>query len=103
MVFQLSKTTLFSRLQPHSKLNREDPLLVPRRRFHIEPGAREKALLEEDPALKKYKSYKRSVWRLKRVGDVPTIVVVAGCCYEIYVRARMKKAAVEAQAKSEKA
>ncbi|XXG55414.1 hypothetical protein AAC387_Pa03g3088 [Persea americana] len=99
MVFQLSKTTLFSRLQPHSKLNREDPLLVPRRRFHIEPGAREKALLEEDPALKKYKSYKRSVWRLKRVGDVPTIVVVAGCCYEIYVRARMKKAAVEAQAK----
>lgn len=35
-------------------------------------------LLAEDPALKRFKSHKKSVWRLKRVGDVLTIVVVAG-------------------------
>lgn len=104
MAFLLSKTTLLSRLQSQSQVSNENPSAISRRGFHIELGAREKALLEEDPALKKFKSFKRSVWRLKRVGDVLTIVVVAGCCYEIYVRALMKKRAVdEAQAKSEEA
>ncbi|KAF8399316.1 hypothetical protein HHK36_015181 [Tetracentron sinense] len=50
-------------------------------------------LLEEDPALKRFKSHKKSVWRLKRIGDVLTIVVVAGCCYEIYVKATMREEA----------
>ncbi|XP_058096371.1 succinate dehydrogenase subunit 7B, mitochondrial [Magnolia sinica] len=96
MAFLLSKASPFSRFQIHSQPNKiEDPFLLSRRRFHLELGAREKALLEEDPALKKFKSYKKSVWRLKRVGDVLTIIVVAGCCYEIYVKTVMKKAAVE--------
>jgi len=34
--------------------------------------------LAEDPALKWFKSHKKSVWRLKRAGDVLTLVVVAG-------------------------
>ncbi|KAG9446507.1 hypothetical protein H6P81_012635 [Aristolochia fimbriata] len=95
MAFLLSKTSSFSRLQSR-KAKVEDAFSVPRRGFHIELGAREKALLAEDPALKKFKSYKKGVWRVKRVGDFLTIVVVAGCCYEIYVRTVMKKEAVEA-------
>lgn len=35
-------------------------------------------LLADDPALRRFKSHKKSVWRLKRIGDVLTIVVVAG-------------------------
>lgn len=35
-------------------------------------------LLAEDPILKKFKSNKGGVQRLKRLGDVLTIVVVAG-------------------------
>ncbi|OIW20086.1 hypothetical protein TanjilG_00577 [Lupinus angustifolius] len=35
-------------------------------------------LLAEDSALKPFKSYKKSVKQLKRIGDVLTIVVVAG-------------------------
>ena len=35
-------------------------------------------LLADDPVLKRFKSHKKSVWRLKRMGDVLTIVVVAG-------------------------
>ncbi|KAG6736434.1 hypothetical protein POTOM_060794 [Populus tomentosa] len=50
-------------------------------------------LLAEDPALKWFKSHKKSVWRLKRAGDVLTLVVVAGCCYEIYVKAVMREEA----------
>ncbi|KAK6920754.1 hypothetical protein RJ641_014432 [Dillenia turbinata] len=71
----------------------QDPLQLSRRGFHIEPGVREKALLAEDPSLARFKSYKKSVWKLKRVGDVLTIVVVAGCCYEIYVKATMREEA----------
>lgn len=40
--------------------------------------ARYLQLLAEDPSLKRFKSHKKSVWRLKRIGDVLTIVVVAG-------------------------
>ncbi|KAK3035818.1 hypothetical protein RJ639_034634, partial [Escallonia herrerae] len=50
-------------------------------------------LLAKDPALEPFKSHKKSVKRLKRVGDVLTMVVVAGCCYEIYVRAVMREEA----------
>ncbi|XP_042497083.1 succinate dehydrogenase subunit 7B, mitochondrial-like [Macadamia integrifolia] len=101
MAFLLSKTAMFSRSLSHSQ-KPEDPSFLSRRRLHIEPGAREKALLEEDPALKRFKSHKKSVWRLKRVGDVLTIVVVAGCCYEIYVKAVMREEArKQARATSE--
>ncbi|KAF7124568.1 hypothetical protein RHSIM_Rhsim12G0162300 [Rhododendron simsii] len=55
--------------------------------------ARYLQLLAEDPSLKRFKSHKKSVWRLKRIGDVLTIVVVAGCCYEIYVKAVMREEA----------
>ncbi|XP_042502763.1 succinate dehydrogenase subunit 7B, mitochondrial-like [Macadamia integrifolia] len=92
MAFLLNRTTMFSRFQSHSQ-KEIDPNFLQSRRLHMEPGAREKALLEEDPALKQFKSHKKSVWRLKRVGDVLTIVVVAGCCYEIYVKAVMREEA----------
>ncbi|PSS07812.1 Succinate dehydrogenase subunit 7B like [Actinidia chinensis var. chinensis] len=92
MVFLLSKTTLLSHLRSHPQKT-EESLSLSRRGFHIEPGPREKALLAEDPSLKRFKSHKKSVWRLKRVGDVLTIVVVAGCCYEIYVKAVMREEA----------
>jgi len=62
------------------------------RGIHIEPGAREKALLEEDPALKKFKSHKNSIRRMQRARDILTIVVISGCCYEIYYKTMMKKA-----------
>lgn len=35
-------------------------------------------LLAEDAALKPFKSYKQSVKKLRKIGDVLTIVVVAG-------------------------
>jgi len=34
--------------------------------------------LAEDSALKRFKSHKKSVHKLKRIGDVLTVVVVAG-------------------------
>ncbi|XP_073054042.1 succinate dehydrogenase subunit 7B, mitochondrial-like [Primulina eburnea] len=93
MAFLLNKTTL-SALRLNSQAQKADGSSnLSRRRFHVEPGAREKALLAEDPALNRFKSYKKSVKRLKVFGDVLTIVVVAGCCYEIYVRAVMREEA----------
>ncbi|KAK8465811.1 hypothetical protein PHAVU_009G181300 [Phaseolus vulgaris] len=85
MAFLLNKTTIASHFRSHSQT--QDSASFPRRRFHVEPGSREKALLAEDSTLKPFKSYKKSVKQLKRIGDVLTVVVVAGCCYEIYVRA----------------
>ncbi|GMJ08911.1 succinate dehydrogenase 7B, succinate dehydrogenase 7 [Hibiscus trionum] len=66
-------------------------MAVPSRAFHVELGDREKALLAEDPSLRRFKSYKKNVWKLKRIGDILTIVVVAGCCYEIYVKAVLRE------------
>ncbi|KAK8465689.1 hypothetical protein PHAVU_009G149950 [Phaseolus vulgaris] len=86
MAFFLNKATIASRFVSHSQKT-EDSASFPRRRFHVEPGHREKALLAKDSVLKPFKSYKKSVKQLKRIGDVLTVVVVAGCCYEIYVRA----------------
>ncbi|KAG6754041.1 hypothetical protein POTOM_042049 [Populus tomentosa] len=57
------------------------------------PSTKDGALLAEDPSLKRFKSHKKSVWRLKRFGDVLTLVVVAGCCYEIYVKTVMREEA----------
>ncbi|KAH9776031.1 hypothetical protein WN944_013170 [Citrus x changshan-huyou] len=87
----LLKTTIASHLRSHTQEKREDALS--RRGYHVELGPREKALLADDPVLKRFKSHKKSVWRLKRMGDVLTIVVVAGCCYEIYVKAVMREEA----------
>ncbi|KAK9113914.1 hypothetical protein Syun_020711 [Stephania yunnanensis] len=101
MAFLLNKTNLFSwkkiQSQPQQKMT-----LQPHRAFHIEPGQREKALLQEDPVLKRFKSHKKSVYRVKRIGDVLTIVVVAGCCYEIYVKSAMREDARK-QARSNEA
>ncbi|GJN34099.1 hypothetical protein PR202_gb22738 [Eleusine coracana subsp. coracana] len=53
----------------------------PSRGYHVELGAREKALLEEDVALKRFKSYKNSVKQVSKVGNVLTLVVaVAFAC-----------------------
>ncbi|OAY47732.1 succinate dehydrogenase subunit 7B, mitochondrial [Manihot esculenta] len=90
MAFLLNNSAISSHFRSHTQKNQES---LSRRAFHVEPQPREKALLAEDPALKRFKSHKKSVWRLKRVGDVLTIVVVAGCCYEIYVKAVMREEA----------
>ncbi|XP_044476585.1 succinate dehydrogenase subunit 7B, mitochondrial isoform X4 [Mangifera indica] len=90
MAFLLHKSSIAAHLRSHFQT--EDPVSLSRRRLHVEPGAREK-LLAEDPILKKFKSNKGGVQRLKRLGDVLTIVVVAGCCYEIYVKAVMREEA----------
>ncbi|XP_052167213.1 succinate dehydrogenase subunit 7, mitochondrial [Oryza glaberrima] len=58
-------------------------LQPPRRGFHVELGAREKALLEEDTALKRFKSYKNSVKQVSKVGNILTGVVLFACAYEI--------------------
>ncbi|KAK4751150.1 hypothetical protein SAY87_004632 [Trapa incisa] len=92
MAFLLNKTNLLT----HSLLSNsqtENAHALSRRGFHVEPGPREKALLAPDPALSRFKSYKKSVKRLKRLSDVLTIVVAAGCAYEIYVRATMREEA----------
>ncbi|EXB42071.1 hypothetical protein L484_006418 [Morus notabilis] len=77
MAFFLSRTNIGSRLHSHFQL------------------------LAEDPSLRKYKSHKKTVRRLKRVGDVLTIVVVAGCCYEIYVKTLLREEAWKAKAAGE--
>ncbi|XVF09230.1 hypothetical protein REPUB_Repub07fG0074400 [Reevesia pubescens] len=92
MAFFLQKSSLANHFRS-SYQKTEGSLVVPSRAFHVELGDREKALLAEDPSLRRFKSYKKSVWRLKRIGDVLTIVVVAGCCYEIYVKAAMREEA----------
>ncbi|KAK4257106.1 hypothetical protein QN277_006738 [Acacia crassicarpa] len=92
MAFFLNKTGIASHFRSHSQKTK-DSLSLSRRGFHVEPGTREKALLAEDPSLKPFKSYKKSVSRVKRIGDVLTVIVVAGCCYEIYVKAVMREEA----------
>ncbi|KAK7827955.1 succinate dehydrogenase subunit 7b [Quercus suber] len=109
MAFLLNKTSIASHFRSHSQ-NTVDALSHTRRAYHIELGAREKALLAEDPALKRFKSHKKSVNAVKRMGDVLTLVVVAeymvdmksnakwtywnkSCCYEIYVKAVMREEA----------
>ncbi|XP_062025543.1 succinate dehydrogenase subunit 7B, mitochondrial-like isoform X1 [Rosa rugosa] len=72
---------------------KNDSLSLTRRQFHVEPGAREKALLAPDPSLRRFKSHKGGVLAIKRIGEVLTVVVIAGCCYEIYVKAVMREEA----------
>ncbi|KVH98215.1 succinate dehydrogenase subunit 7A, mitochondrial-like [Cynara cardunculus var. scolymus] len=86
----------FSVLRAHHFQTAESLLLQSRRALHVEPGLREKALLAEDPALTRFKSYKKSSSRIRSIGDYLTIAVVAGCCYEIYVRAVTREEARKA-------
>ncbi|KAL1187942.1 Succinate dehydrogenase subunit 7A [Cardamine amara subsp. amara] len=94
MAFLLNNTSISSHLRSSSQKT-DGALAQSRRGFHVELGAREKALLAEDASLRRFKSHKKGMHRLKKIGDVLTVVVVAGCCYEIYARAAMRK---EAQA-----
>ncbi|XP_047047667.1 succinate dehydrogenase subunit 7, mitochondrial-like [Lolium rigidum] len=59
------------------------PHVQPRRAYHVELGAREKALLEEDVALKRFKSFKNNVKQVSKIGNFLTLVVVAACSYQI--------------------
>ncbi|GLU12219.1 hypothetical protein SLE2022_289170 [Rubroshorea leprosula] len=92
MAFLLNNTSLAAHFRSHSQQT-GGALSLSRRGFHVEPGPREKALLAADPALSRFKSHKKGVKTIKRIGDILTIVVVAGCCYEIYVRATMREEA----------
>ncbi|KAF2316042.1 hypothetical protein GH714_040837 [Hevea brasiliensis] len=75
MAFLLNNSTISSHFRAHSQKN-QDALSLSRREFHVEPGPREKALLAETQLLSD-SSHIRRCARLKRVGDVLTIVVVA--------------------------
>ncbi|KAF8037147.1 hypothetical protein BT93_B0152 [Corymbia citriodora subsp. variegata] len=124
MAFLLGKSNaVLSHLRSHPQGTEDARPLPPRRGFHVEPGAREKAYCNKRDfrfdnllmlssglvcsmmhtlfpvnqlracAWFRFKSHKKGVKRLKRIGDVLTIVVVAGCCYEIYVKAVMREEA----------
>ncbi|XP_074565755.1 succinate dehydrogenase subunit 7, mitochondrial-like isoform X2 [Curcuma longa] len=85
-------TTLFGTVHSAPQETSPSPTNhIARRGYHIDLGAREKALLEEDPALKKFKSYKNNLKRVSKIGDVLTIVVVAACAYELYAVATVRK------------
>ncbi|XP_071728328.1 succinate dehydrogenase subunit 7A, mitochondrial-like [Rutidosis leptorrhynchoides] len=91
------KRNTFSILRSHHHPQAVEGLpLQFRRNINVEPGAREKALLAKDPALERFKSYRKSASNIRRIGDYLTIVVVAGCCYEIYVRAVTREEARKA-------
>ncbi|KAJ4783552.1 succinate dehydrogenase subunit [Rhynchospora pubera] len=73
MAAPLSKSPLFSAFRSSSSLPH-----ISRRNYHVELAAREKALLEEDPALKKFRSYKKGVKLTSKIGTALTGVAVAG-------------------------
>ncbi|KAG5049811.1 hypothetical protein JHK85_010914 [Glycine max] len=83
MAFFLNQTSIASHFRSHSQQKTEDLASFPRRRFHVEPGAREKALLAEDATLKPFKSYKKSVKKLRKIGNALTIVVVADLMFSL--------------------
>ncbi|GMH01307.1 hypothetical protein Nepgr_003146 [Nepenthes gracilis] len=95
MAFLLNKASILSQVGS-LKQNTVSSFAQSRRGYHIELGEREKALLADDPALRRFKSHTKGVRRIKRFGDVLTIIVVAGCCYEIYVRAVIREEARKA-------
>ncbi|XP_050377735.1 succinate dehydrogenase subunit 7B, mitochondrial [Argentina anserina] len=85
---------LKSSVAPHFRQTaRNDSLSLTRRQYHVEPGAREKALLAADPSLRRFKSHKQGVLAIKRLRKVLTVAVVAGFCYEIYVKVMMPEEA----------
>ncbi|KMZ66325.1 hypothetical protein ZOSMA_2G03420 [Zostera marina] len=93
MAFFLSNSNSFDRLRCSTHKIRQDSVVQSQRGFHVGLGEREKALLSDDPALTKFRSYKPSVRKIKKIGDALTIVVAAACCYEIYQHIVQKKTA----------
>ncbi|KAF8094941.1 hypothetical protein N665_0348s0024 [Sinapis alba] len=91
MAFLLNNTSIASHLRSSSSQKADGAFAQTRRGFHVELGTREKDLLADNDALRRFKSHKKGVRQLKRVGDVLTLVLVAGCCYEIYARATTQK------------
>ncbi|CAN6174199.1 unnamed protein product, partial [Urochloa humidicola] len=81
----MAQPTFLSSLRSRLRTARPTPhhRLQPSRGYHVELGAREKALLEEDVALKRFKSYKNSVKRVSKIGNVLTLAVVFACSYEL--------------------
>ncbi|KAM7277300.1 hypothetical protein ACFE04_019166 [Oxalis oulophora] len=99
----MQKLSVSSYLRSQSP-NTQSSFWLSRRGFHIEPGLREQALLSSSPYLARFKSHKKSVQNIKRIGDVLTILVVAGCCHKIYVKAvTREEARAEARAANENA
>ncbi|KAG0470366.1 hypothetical protein HPP92_016366 [Vanilla planifolia] len=90
MAYLLSKSNILSGFRSHLRV-KEDPAKTLRRGYHIELGAREKALLEEDAALKRFKSYKKAVKQASKIGSALTILTVAACSYEIVSVAVLRK------------
>ncbi|XP_018488789.1 succinate dehydrogenase subunit 7A, mitochondrial [Raphanus sativus] len=90
MAFLLNNTSIASHLRSSSQ-KPDGALAQSRRGFHVELGTREKDLLAENDALRRFKSHKKGVRQLKKAGDVLTLVLLAGCCYEIYARATLQK------------
>ncbi|CAD5169922.1 unnamed protein product [Musa acuminata subsp. malaccensis] len=90
---RLTESTHFAALRSSSQkeASTSPSNQISRRGYHIDLGAREKALLEEDPALKRFKSYKNNLKRVSKIGDVLTILVVAACTYELYAVATVRK------------
>ncbi|XP_050379306.1 succinate dehydrogenase subunit 7B, mitochondrial-like [Argentina anserina] len=70
-----------------------DSLSLTRRHLHVAPGPREQALLAADPSLRRFKSHKKGVLAIRRIRKLLPLVVLAGCCYEIYIKAGMKQEA----------
>ncbi|KAI3853477.1 hypothetical protein MKX03_010373 [Papaver bracteatum] len=87
MAFLLGKASTISRFASSSTQKVNPSFLQSSRRgYHIELGAREKALLEPHPALKRFKSTKNTEHLVRRFGDVLALVVISGGCYEAFVR-----------------
>uniref|UniRef100_A0A0E0M3S6 Succinate dehydrogenase subunit 7, mitochondrial n=1 Tax=Oryza punctata TaxID=4537 RepID=A0A0E0M3S6_ORYPU len=85
-------SSLRSRLRsPQPQLPALPHLRPPCRGFHVELGAREKALLEEDTALRRFKSYKNKVKYVSRSGNALTAIVLTACAYEIVTLAKSSK------------
>ncbi|KAJ4804132.1 succinate dehydrogenase subunit [Rhynchospora pubera] len=84
MAAPVSKSPLFSAFRSSSSSSLPH---ISRRNYHVELAAREKALLEEDPALKKFRSYKKGVKLTSKIGTVLTGVAVAACSYQLVVKA----------------
>ncbi|KAJ3694946.1 hypothetical protein LUZ60_000323 [Juncus effusus] len=89
MAAPLSRAALSALRSSSQKVER--PLSkIPRRSYHVELGAREKALLQEDPALKKFKSCKNTVRQASKIGFALTMFATAACGYQLTYRAMTK-------------
>ncbi|KAK1630568.1 hypothetical protein QYE76_004883 [Lolium multiflorum] len=79
----MAQPAFLSSLRSRLRTPPPPPHVQPRRAYHVELGAREKALLEEDVALKRFKSFKNNVKQVSKIGNILTLVVVAACSYQV--------------------